>query len=402
MKQLTYTKFQVELVLSNKLNTENKKKILIISPTPTHPPFAGNRSAILSYSELLTSLGHEVEFLFVDTTNKLDEKEQTAKYWGKKFHIFETNGWFYRKWFFRKLSFHKFIFNHFSQSYKLDNWFPPGLGKAVKKIQDDINYDIIVVNYIWLTKLFNDITNAKKILFTHDVFSNRLEKAKQTRYSVSSSEELKALNRCDIILAIQEEESKYFRSLTNKKVITTFSATSFFDTKLCDSRNILFLGGPNDYNTQGLVNFLENIWEEVRKEISQIKLIVGGRICQRPEIQKYSQIIELYGEVDNISDFFSNADIVINPVYEGTGLKIKNIEALSHQKIVICHPHNIGGMLDQNSAPLFPAENPQEYISKLNYFFSMQENILNEKNKIKTYMKRYIKTVESRFKEALI
>ena len=316
---------------------KNNNKILVISTAPTHPTISGNRSAILSYSELLKEMGYEVSFLFVQTcdTNKRD-KEKTQKYWGHNFFYYKTNKLFYRKrLFFRR---------RFVDNYDVDNWYPNGLARFVKKMQNENNFNIIILNYIWLTKVFNYLSGVKKILFTHDVFSDRFKRTGIRWFSVSPAEEAKALDRCDLVLAIQDLESKYFGSITNTKIITSYSPVQYKSTQICNNKTILFLAGPNDYNTEGLVHFINNIWPKIKKEFPDLKLLIGGGICKRPEIQNKGEDIELLGKINDLQNFYSKGDIFINYVFEGAGLKIKNIEVLSYGKIVVCHSHNIEGI----------------------------------------------------------
>lgn len=40
-------------------------KVLVVSPTPTHPTTAGNRARILNLCTLLRSAAHDVHFLHV-------------------------------------------------------------------------------------------------------------------------------------------------------------------------------------------------------------------------------------------------------------------------------------------------------------------------------------------------
>ena len=144
-----------------------------------------------------------------------------------------------------------------------------------------------------------------------------------------------------------------------------------------------------------------NIWPKIKKEFPNLKLLIGGGICKRPEIQNKGEDIELLGKINDLQNFYSKGDIFINPVFEGTGLKIKNIEALSYGKIVICHPHNIEGIFQQNKAPILIAKDSEEYATQFRKIFGSTKTISELKNKVEFYIKDYNKIVQSRFEEAL-
>ena len=54
-------------------------------------------------------------------------------------------------------------------------------------------------------------------------------------------------------------------------------------------------------------------------------------------------------------------DIAINPIYQGTGLKIKTFEALAYGKVTIVHPHSAEGIYQPQKAPVFIGHTPQEF-----------------------------------------
>ena len=82
-------------------------------------------------------------------------------------------------------------------------------------------------------------------------------------------------------------------------------------------------------------------------------------------------------------------------------MKIKNVEALSYGKIVICHPHNIEGIFQQNKAQILIAKVSEDYASRFRKIFGSTKTISELKNKVEFYIKDYNKIVRSRFEEAL-
>jgi hypothetical protein len=374
----------------------NSKKILIISPTPTHPPYAGNRNAILSYTELLKKMNHDLSFLYIDVTKNVKDFNETENYWGNKFYYLRPNELYHKKLFFFKN-----VFKKFRNYYNVDNWYPNELNRYVKNLLGKKKFDAVIVNYIWYSKVFNLFKHTRKILFTHDVFSNRFQRTGIMWFSVPKAQEKKALNRADVILAIQKEESEFFKSLTKKKVITTYSSIEIIPTKICSNKNILFFAGSNEHNVEGIIEFIKIILPSLKNKFPELNLIIGGRICARDEVRIYKDDVTLYGEVENTIDFYSLGDIVVNPVSKGTGLKIKNIEALSFEKIVICHPHNLVGFFRMEEVPIYKASTSEEYITVLSQLFLSDNEIKKTKTAINQYMNNYKSFVTKKFSESL-
>lgn len=87
-------------------------------------------------------------------------------------------------------------------------------------------------------------------------------------------------------------------------------------------------------------------------------------------------------------DFYSKGDVVINPTFQGTGLKIKTFESISYDKISMCHPHSKIGIFDPYTAPLFSSKEPSEWVNYLIEVWNSKKRILEIKNNNKDYILR--------------
>ena len=148
------------------------KRILVVSPTPTHPAIAGNRACILSYVELLKSLGNDVYFFWVVNPVYSDEDfKETQKYWGQHFFYYKKNiAHRILEFLFKRLRF------GLTGYYKVDDMFPFGIERKARWLQRQFCFDVVIVNYVYLSKVFKFFRNSKKVLFTHDVFTNKYQK----------------------------------------------------------------------------------------------------------------------------------------------------------------------------------------------------------------------------------
>jgi len=373
------------------------KNILIISPEPTHPPYAGNRICILSYAEMLRNKGYKVSFLWIANFNYLKQEEiLTRAYWKNNLYIFKKNQIhrikeaFFRYYRFKRLGF-----------FKVDDNYPLGVKKLILQIQKKEQINVLIINYIYLSKIFNYINGIKKILFTHDVFTNRYQITGQQWFSVSASEEAKALQRSDVILAIQESEATFYRTLTSKKILTTYSYFPIVETKLTGKKNLLYLAGPNVHNKEAIIFFINTIFKSLVKAHPQITLLIGGGIC--PEIEEIidTDQVELLGDITDLNEFYAKGDIFINPTFNGTGLKIKTFEAMAHGKVVISHPHAVIGIYNKETAPILIAENLKEYTNYINYLFQNKEHLIKLKEASIQYIQELNEVITSRFIDAI-
>jgi len=233
------------------------KKILVISETPSHPKNDGPRARVHNLLTNLKKQGHEIHFL-------LNKKEDffkpniraMKKAWDKVYLappkyqkiINSLNakigkiGIFLNK---RLPAIYKFLkfFDIFKKKDKkkwsivnksslIDKGYPNNLDKFIKKIKKKEKFDIVLAEYAFLSKSLKHFNNSvHKVIDTHLAITskdaheacNKNTKIAKKEYTFfPKKEEAKALNRADIIIAIQEEEEKFFKKILkkNKKVVT--------------------------------------------------------------------------------------------------------------------------------------------------------------------------------------
>jgi glycosyltransferase involved in cell wall biosynthesis len=103
--------------------------------------------------------------------------------------------------------------------------------------------------------------------------------------------------------------------------------------KISDQKKILFFNGAFDYppNLGGLTNILEYIRPQLqtKKDYQYVIIICGRNIPASIAAGKYEDMV-IAGFVDDISLYFKGADIFLNPITEGGGIKTKLVEALGY------------------------------------------------------------------------
>ena len=361
-------------------------KILLVSDQPTHPTTAGNRRFILSQVELFRSMGHEVHFLFVDGMYTSDADYNLMKdYWGDSVTRYDTDFFYKIK---LKLSSKLRKFFH-KTHYKCDTIYPSGLTAFVEKLQGTHKFDACITNYYYMTKFFEKVNFPLKAVTTHDYFAYKdlLIGAKKAWMLTTADEEAKGLQRCPHIFALNTEEAIYFSKISPcSQVYSVFSYYEYKPTTIAGNKNLLFLSGSNEYNHNGLKWFLNNIFPSIVKRDPEVKLIIGGGICNILKDLQDNPHIKLYGLVENIDHFYSLGDVVINPTYQGTGLKIKTFESISFDKVTMVHPHSMVGIYAADRAPIFASLNPNEWVDFLSKIWSTPKNISDIKSSNQAYM----------------
>jgi polysaccharide biosynthesis protein PslH len=352
------------------------KKILIISPTPTHPANAGNRARILNMASFLISAGHEVHFLY--SRQERADEEAMRKFWGDRFHMVD-----YKK---PELSVSRkrtrLILQRFSLHYRyychVDEHYNLLLDAEIKKLDSRFHFEAVLVEYIFQSKAFlNFNPKVLRVIDTHDVMTDRhklfLKEGKQpVWYSTLYRQEKKGIRRADVVIAIQEKEKDHFAGMTPKPVFNVGHIVrigkyiSEFPRK-----KLLFVGSDNPSNLYGIKDLLEKDLPVVRKEFPDLELLVAGNVCGR--IENIPEGVRLLGELEDISLAYDLSDLVINPLTIGTGLKIKMIEAMGLSKVVFSTPVGAEGLEDGAGKGYLLYRNSQELVNGLKDIFTRLE-----------------------------
>lgn len=364
-------------------------KILIVSTCPTHPINAGNRKCIYNQVEILRKLGHEVYFLYIKDTpiwrfKNVAEEDELYEFWGKSLFILSISK---TEHFIRGVR--QRLRNIFNSGYcKVDDYYPSGLTSYVKKIQREFSFDACMVNYYYLSKLFTGIHFKYDIMLTHDYFAYKglLMKNKYVGYSTTADEEAVAMQRTKHILALNSDEAIYFQKLSPfSTVYNIFCHYDYHENDYIGNANLLYLSGDNIYNINGLNWFLESIFPLLIDKIKDIKLYIAGGICEKLTHINHPNIVK-YGYVKDPMEFFKLGDFVINPTYQGTGLKIKTFEGMSYDKVIVAHPHSVSGIYKPDTAPVFASTSAEEWYSFINGLMLNREKINEIKRRNREYM----------------
>jgi glycosyltransferase involved in cell wall biosynthesis len=95
--------------------------------------------------------------------------------------------------------------------------------------------------------------------------------------------------------------------------------------------------GPNYFNLQGILHLDRRIIPLLLKQCPSIFIRLFGSVPSSNEIELNPCIVN-NGFAQDISAELSRSSFFVNPVFSGTGMQIKTIEAMAHGLAVICYP----------------------------------------------------------------
>ena len=208
------------------------------------------------------------------------------------------------------------------------------------------------------------------------------------KYEISMGE------KCDCTIFVAKKEADNFnRELGEKKAVAIPIGvdTNYFsyNEESIDDNNIGFLGAMSvAHNANAVKYFVDKILPHVLDVVPDAKfLVIGGGVSE--ELKKMeSKNIEFTEWVDDVRDFLNKCKVFVCPMQFGSGIKTKNLEAMSMGLPVVTT--DIG-------AENINAENGKEWIIENNEekFADAICSLLKDKEKRQTIGKNGRKYIEN-------
>ncbi|MDR3002300.1 MAG: glycosyltransferase family 4 protein [Fibromonadaceae bacterium] len=136
--------------------------------------------------------------------------------------------------------------------------------------------------------------------------------------------------------------------------------------------NALFLGSNFSANIHGIKWFIEKVLPFVN-----IKLKVVGKDMDKASLPKNDKL-EVVGYVENLEECMQNADLIVLPIFKGSGMKVKTCEALMHGKNIIGAKEAFMGYDVDFERVGACCETAEEFIEAINKFPSKFSSKFNE------------------------
>jgi glycosyltransferase involved in cell wall biosynthesis len=178
--------------------------------------------------------------------------------------------------------------------------------------------------------------------------------------------EVRALNLCDGIIAISPNEMNFVANYAVKTPAVWIPLAIEIDKKSSFNPSAHFFHiGAMDWqpNIEGLNWFFKTVWKHVHSETNALMHIAGKGLSKND----YSDIVGVvnHGEVSSASDFMRNSGILVVPIFSGSGIRIKIIEAGKSGIPLIATPKAVEGLQLEANVDYLVANTPAQFIEQM-------------------------------------
>jgi succinoglycan biosynthesis protein ExoO len=211
--------------------------------------------------------------------------------------------------------------------------------------------EAVIFDYAFLTPTRPYILRpgARTAVLMHDLFSARADlfSASGVRDSTTVLDfatEKKLLCNADCIIAIQSAEADVLRSggASGRIVVAPMAVAVVDEPQPGSADEILFVGSKAAPNVDGIAWFLSEVWPALRTRLPRSRLRVAGSVCS--VLPPAPDGVEYLGLVNDLSDCYRTAAVIVSPLRVGSGLKIKLVEAMGQGKAVVATSVNLQGV----------------------------------------------------------
>lgn len=281
----------------------------------------------------------------------------------------------------------KAFFNLFrNTSYNIERFKSRRLTQKLKKLLREEKFDIIHLESLYVLpylQIIRENSDAKVILRAHNVEHHlwdqkaRVEKNKVAKWYLQlltrrlKSYELENINKVDGIAAIAPGDAVYFKTKAPETPVKyiPFGMEIPEVNEMIQARPSLFFLGAFDWlpNREGINWFLSKVWPELHKNHSGLDFHIAGKSMPEEWRSKSGNGLHFHGEVPSAREFMQNHEIMMVPLFRGSGIKIKVLEAMALGKTVIATPKAIEGIHCEDRKDILIAEDAATFSKALGY-----------------------------------
>ena len=350
-------------------------KVLQLSSKVPYPPVDGGAVGMHNMTKALLSLNIDVKILAVNTPKYTVNVETLDEEYRRNTKIetvlIDTT--------IRVLPALKAFLSR--KSYHVERFISKAFASKLEDLLKREQFDIIQFETIYLTPyipIIRKYSKAKLVLRAHNVeymiwkrIASHIRQPLKRFYVNHLSRMLEAYEKelshnVDGVLTVSSLDAQFFLKQNPNLLVTSIpSGIDIVDNTgvVSEPESIFYLGAMNwQPNEDGIRWFLGNVWQRLHEAYPKLKFYIAGRFM--PEWMKNIKMpnVVVVGEVADAYQFMLSKGIMVVPLFSGSGIRIKILEAMMLGKPVITTSMGLEGIDAINNEHVLLAENATEFI----------------------------------------
>ena len=273
-----------------------------------------------------------------------------------------------------------------NRSYNIERFISEEFKLLLKKLLAEKEFDVIVFESLFVAPYFDIVAaNSKALLVLrqHNVEYKIWETlAKEERNPLKKiylnlltsrlkKFEIAQLNRFDAVTTVTQHDAEDFKKMGCAKPIFS-SPTGIELSRLTVDHSSLekpsvFHIGSMEWmpNQQAILWFIKHVWEPVSEKYTSLKFYIAGRGMPESFLHLNEKNLVCVGEVADAKQFIQSKQIMIVPLFAGSGIRIKILEGMALGKAIISTSLGAQGIDVVNGKHLLIANTATEFIEAI-------------------------------------
>jgi len=300
--------------------------------------------------------------------------------------------------------------------YSVRCFISPEFQRRVQRVLWERQIDLVQVEYTQLGQFAGGWRRTPTVLFEHDIYFQAVWRAMGQVRSAGEClrtiaewlralrYELRVLARMDLVQTCSEKQADLLTSFLGRQAAVRGDLRTAIDTadyqpvfSRRDPETLLFVGNfRHAPNLGGLRFLIEKVMPRLRAERPKAELMVVGAyptpevelLCDRPGVR-------LLGMVPEIREVLARYAVFLSPIFTGSGVRVKILEAFAAGIPVISTPLGAEGLDATDGLELLLARDAPEFVSAI-------MDLLEHPDRAEALARRARCTVEQRWDTRLV
>ena len=361
-------------------------KILQLCTKVPYPPKDGGAAGVFVFSKAFAQLGHTVKILAVNPPKHYIDEEQYENL-PRNITIHPVNFDTAPVWY-KALT--NLIFSRLP--YQIERFVNKGFANELTSILKQFDPDVVQIEGVYLCPyrpLIGQFSNARIILRAHnietalwqDIAHNEPQVCKRLYLNIQVRRlmryETVQMQLTDAVTTVTENDAQFVRNISSKIrcIVAPFGTNlALSEPKNRQNLNNIFFLGALDWlpNQEAIQWFVTQVWPALYEEFPALRFHIAGRNAPWQLSQKLQNTpgVVWHGEISDSVAFINQFSIMVSPLFSGSGIRVKIIEAMQHNIVVIASTKAVEGIDVKHGIHLLLAEDANDYTLQLTRLFS--------------------------------
>ena len=369
-------------------------KILQICSKPPFPEKDGYALAVNHITNALIQKGNDLKVMAISTPKHAAENIP-------KQYLIDTN--FEYIFINTNVKISPAFLNLFANSsYNTNRFYSNKFANRLKEILQENSFDIVLLEGLFVCPYFDVIkkkSNAKILLRAHNVESDIWKGlAKQSTNFLKKwylnflqkklfSYEREIVTKMDGIICISDKDANWMKKQNSKEITAIpFAIDSENETGSPAEKNTIFHIGSMDWtaNQEGVKWFIDKVFPIIKKKKEGTILHLAGRSMPKFFHDFVDKNIVIDSEVENAKIYMKKHNLMIVPLWSGSGIRIKILEAMALGKTIISTTIGASGIKYTNKKNILIADTELDFAKKIIWCFEnpIESEIIGKNAKI--------------------